>query len=61
MDTLTRLGFDLEHDGGIGMRTLRLIAQQVGVEVDFLSGEIGLTVDIRVPAAIPVMPQAQFA
>ena len=54
-------GFYLEHDGGIGMRTLRLIAQQVGVEVDFLSGEIGLTVDIRVPAAIPVMPQAQFA
>ena len=54
-------GFDLEHDGSIGMRTLRLIAQQVGVEVDFLSGEIGLTVHIRVPAAAPAMPQAQFA
>jgi two-component sensor histidine kinase len=53
--------FDLEHDGSIGMRTLRLIAQQVGVEVDFLSGEIGLTVDIRVPAVDPAMPQAQFA
>lgn len=53
-------GFDLEHDGGMGMRTLRLIAQQVGVEVDFLSSEIGLTVQIRVPA-VPAMPQAQFA
>jgi two-component sensor histidine kinase len=54
-------GFDLKHDGGIGMRTLRLIAQQVGVEVDFFSGEIGLTVQIRVPAAVPAIPQVQFA
>jgi two-component sensor histidine kinase len=54
-------GFDLEHDGGMGMRTLRLIAQQVGVEVDFVSGEIGLTVHIQAPAVLPAMPQAQFA
>ena len=43
-------GFDLEHDGSIGMRTLRLIAQQIGVELDFLSCEIGLTVNLRIPA-----------
>jgi two-component sensor histidine kinase len=53
--------FDLEHDGGIGMRTLRLIAQQVGVEVDFASGDIGLTVHIQAPAVLSAMPQAQFA
>jgi two-component sensor histidine kinase len=53
--------FDLEHDGGIGMRTLRLIAQQVGVEVDFISGDIGLTVNIQTPAVLSAMPQAQFA
>ena len=53
-------GFDLAHDGGIGMRTLRLIAQQAGVELDFVSGDIGLTVHLRIPA-LAVSPQAQFA
>jgi len=54
-------GFDLAHDGNVGMRTLRLIAQQLGVDLDFLSNDIGLTVELRIPAAVQPVPLAQFA
>lgn len=54
-------GFDLEHDGSVGMRTLRLIALQLGVELDFLSEDIGLRVELRIPAAVRPMALAQFA
>ena len=54
-------GFDLAHDGSIGMRTLRLISQQLDVELDFLSDDIGLTVELRIPAAVLAVPLAQFA
>jgi two-component sensor histidine kinase len=53
--------FDLAHDGSVGMRTLRLIAQQIAVEMDFQSSEIGLTVELRLPAAAPAYPEAQYA
>jgi two-component sensor histidine kinase len=43
--------FDLAHDGSVGMRTMRLIAQQAGVELDFQSSAIGLTVQLHVPDA----------
>jgi len=53
-------GFDLEHDGSVGMRTLRLIAQQIGVELDFINEEIGLNVQLRIPALVPI-PLVQIA
>jgi len=54
-------GFDLNCDGSVGMRTLRIIAQQTGIELDFLSSEIGLTVQLQIPRADAEAAQALFA
>lgn len=43
-------GFDLAADGGIGSRTIRLLAQQIGAEIDFESNSIGLAFRLRLPS-----------
>jgi len=43
-------GFDLKADGGIGSRTVHLLAQQIGAEVRFASPPIGLSFRLRLPA-----------
>ena len=54
-------GFDIAQDGGIGLRTLRLIAHQTGIHLDFASTEIGLTVQLRIPDAVVRPREAQIA
>jgi two-component sensor histidine kinase len=42
-------GFDPEADGGMGMRTIRAIAQQAGADLTFNDTGLGLTVCLSVP------------
>lgn len=42
-------GFDPLTDGGLGMRVIRSLTQQLGAELDFASDGIGLTVSVTVP------------
>lgn len=43
-------GFDLGTGGGIGFRTIRVLAKQLGAEYAFESSPIGLRFQLRVPA-----------
>ncbi len=45
-------GFDPTADGGLGSRTVRLLAKQLGAEVSFVSRPIGLCVELRLPASM---------
>jgi two-component sensor histidine kinase len=47
-------GFDPRHDGGLGMRMVRLLADQLGASLSFDSGDVGLTVRLLIPPARPV-------
>lgn len=53
-------GFDLARDSGVGLRTLRVIAQQTDVELDFSSSELGLNVQLRIPHVAKII-DVQFA
>ena len=53
-------GFDLTRDSGVGLRTLRVIAQQTGVELDFVSSELGLTVELHIPQVVMRIRESQF-
>ncbi len=42
-------GFDPRRDGGLGMRMVRSLADQLGASLNFESSEIGLTVRLLIP------------
>ncbi|HEX3367628.1 sensor histidine kinase [Phenylobacterium sp.] len=42
-------GFDPRVDGGLGMRVVRSLADQLDAELDFDSGPLGLTVTVTAP------------
>ena len=42
-------GFDPRTDGGLGMRVIRSLSQQLGADLDFDAGGLGLAVRITVP------------
>jgi two-component sensor histidine kinase len=42
-------GFDMATDGGIGAKTIRLLARQVGAEIAFTSESIGTEFTLRLP------------
>ncbi len=44
-------GFDPRGDGGLGMRMVRMLADQLGANLRFESTEIGLTVRLLIPPA----------
>lgn len=46
--------FDPRHDGGLGMRMVRLLADQLGASLSFESSDVGLTVRLLIPPARPV-------
>jgi two-component sensor histidine kinase len=46
--------FDPERDGGLGMRMVRMLANQLGANLAFDSMPIGLTVRLLIPPARPV-------
>jgi two-component sensor histidine kinase len=46
--------FDPERDGGLGMRMVRMLANQLGANLAFDSRPIGLTVRLLIPPARPV-------
>ena len=41
--------FDMAADGGLGARTIRVLARQLDAQFDFRSGPIGLRFFLRVP------------
>ena len=43
-------GFDATRGGGLGMRMVRSLAGQLGARLDFVPEEIGLTVELTLPA-----------
>jgi two-component sensor histidine kinase len=43
-------GFNPAIDGGLGMRVVRSLAEQMGAALDFHSGPLGLTVTVTAPA-----------
>jgi two-component sensor histidine kinase len=43
--------FDLEVDGGIGSKTIRLLAGQIGAEIAFDTSAIGVEFELRLPRA----------
>jgi len=47
-------GFDQRHGGGLGMRMVRMLADQLGASLGFDSSPIGLTVRLLIPPARPV-------
>ncbi|HEX4197008.1 MAG TPA: sensor histidine kinase [Caulobacteraceae bacterium] len=47
-------GFDPGQDGGLGMRMVRLLADQLGASLSFASSDVGLTVRLLIPPARPV-------
>jgi two-component sensor histidine kinase len=49
-------GFDLKRDGGLGMRMVRLLADQLGASLTFESSSIGLTVRLLIPPACQGIP-----
>jgi len=54
-------GFDFVHDVGVGLRTLRLIAHQIGLQLDFLNTELGLAVELSIPQLVVRPREAQVA
>ncbi len=44
-------GFDFESSAGIGSRTIRVLAKQIGAEIAFDSGPFGLSFTLRLPPA----------
>ena len=54
-------GFDLSRDSGVGLRTLRVVAQQTGVQLSFSSSQLGLTVRLHIPQVVARIREAQFA
>ena len=46
--------FDPERDGGLGMRMVRMLANQLGANLAFDSKPIGLTVRLLIPPSRPV-------
>ena len=47
-------GFDPAKDGGLGMRMVRMLADQLGASLTFESTGIGLTVRLLIPPPRPV-------
>jgi two-component sensor histidine kinase len=47
-------GFDPRHGGGLGMRMVRMLADQLGASLSFQSSAIGLTVRLLIPPARPI-------
>lgn len=45
-------GFDPERQGGIGSRTIGLLARQLRGNVSYISGPLGLRVQLRLPASV---------
>lgn len=45
-------GFDPERQGGIGSRTIGVLARQLRGEVAYISGPLGLRVRLRLPATV---------
>jgi two-component sensor histidine kinase len=43
-------GFDPAVDGGLGMRVVRSLAEQMGASLDFASNPLGLAVTVSVPS-----------
>jgi len=54
-------GFDLSLNSGVGLRTLRVVAQQVGVQLSFSSRDIGLTARLHIPHFVAQVREAQIA
>jgi two-component sensor histidine kinase len=46
-------GFDMATEAGLGARTIKMLAGQLGAEFDFRSGPIGLRFLLRVPPPAP--------
>jgi two-component sensor histidine kinase len=46
--------FDPRHDGGLGLRMVRMLADQLGASLTFESSSIGLTVRLLIPPARPI-------
>jgi two-component sensor histidine kinase len=42
-------GFDIAVDGGIGAKTIRLLARQIGADIEFDSSGIGVEFALRLP------------
>ncbi len=43
-------GFDIERDGGTGLRLMRSLAQQIGATLAFEDGGLGVRCAVRIPA-----------
>lgn len=46
-------GFDWDHDGGLGLRMMRLIANQLGAKLTLESRPLGLTASLLLPPRHP--------
>jgi len=46
--------FDPRHDGGLGLRMVRMLSDQLGASLNFESTSIGLTVRLLIPPARPI-------
>lgn len=49
-------GFDTETDGGLGLRTIRGLATQLGAQILFRSGPLGVGVTLVMPSRAVHMP-----
>lgn len=46
-------GFDPAKDGSLGLRLVRMLSRQLGAQLDFASGPLGLSVTLQVPREEP--------
>jgi two-component sensor histidine kinase len=47
-------GFDPAKDGGLGMRMVRMLSDQLGASLTFESTGVGLTVRLLIPPPRPI-------